>query len=457
MELSASNLHQHALPPGGSERKREFNELDFFADTRSLKELKQDIKKQTSSNIQSHHHVNTSLNLRTTNSGRKDKGIMNQQVADARAEMERINIENQRLKGMINQLNNSYHSLQMHLHTLIPQHRNQRIEGGPVARQFMDLGQSRMTFEEGEELSERMESTIVESMEKKSSRDQTFPVNSDRKLDRNIQRQKFSSSSGDGDRAEEFLSIVRKARVSVRVRSDTAVISDGCHWRKYGQKMAKGNPCPRAYYRCTMGSGCPVRKQVQRCPEDISILVTTYEGNHNHPLPPAAMAMASTISTAASMLLSGSMPSSESDGLLPNQNFFAKSIHPCPPNLVTLSASAPFPTVTLDLTHIPNQRPLNRVHVPYNPASVPQMLGNHLQFMSLLSSQLGNGPTHMVHNQIPINSMADTVGSATAAITAGPNFSTALAAAITSIIGNVQQNNSGNSNSAATTNSRDNI
>ncbi|KAH6803912.1 hypothetical protein C2S51_032159 [Perilla frutescens var. frutescens] len=57
---------------------------------------------------------------------------------------------------------------------------------------------------------------------------------------------------------------------------------DDYSWRKYGQKPIKGSPHPRGYYKCSSVRGCPARKHVERAVDDPTMLIVTYEGEHNH-------------------------------------------------------------------------------------------------------------------------------------------------------------------------------
>nr|QGQ64067.1 WRKY transcription factor 44 [Santalum album] len=76
----------------------------------------------------------------------------------------------------------------------------------------------------------------------------------------------------------------REPRVVVQTLSEVDILDDGYRWRKYGQKVVKGNPNPRSYYKCT-NAGCPVRKHVERASHDLKAVITTYEGKHNHDVP----------------------------------------------------------------------------------------------------------------------------------------------------------------------------
>ncbi|CAL5206282.1 unnamed protein product [Lathyrus oleraceus] len=85
-------------------------------------------------------------------------------------------------------------------------------------------------------------------------------------------------------RLEHFPTAKKPLQVFVKTHpnDESLMVKDGYQWRKYGQKVTKDNASPRAYFRCSMAPSCPAKKKVQKSLHDKSIIVATYDGEHNH-------------------------------------------------------------------------------------------------------------------------------------------------------------------------------
>ncbi|KAE8661309.1 cell division cycle protein 48-like protein [Hibiscus syriacus] len=303
------------------------------------------------------------------------------ELESAKAEMGEVKEENGRLKKMLEKIQENYKSLQSSFNEILQQGATKKSPTSLVSSSpelelvSLSLGRSSPIKDDPElkpSLALGLDSNSQFSTPGNSSEDGTAETWPPSKI------KKTTTRNGDEDQQNH----VKRARVSVRTRCDAPTMNDGCQWRKYGQKTSKGNPCPRAYYRCTVAPGW----------------------NHNHPLPFSATAMASTTSAAASMLLSGSSTSqqglnSTATTTLSNQvlNGFNFNLHDNSttrqfylPN--STSSSPLFPTITLDLTSSqpPSSNYFNRFSTNF-----PSFPSTSLNFSSsesnILPAVWGNG------------------------------------------------------------------
>ncbi|XP_028793940.1 probable WRKY transcription factor 32 isoform X2 [Neltuma alba] len=112
--------------------------------------------------------------------------------------------------------------------------------------------------------------------------------------------------NGDLTNLDSHVGPGKKSKFVVHAAGDVGISGDGYRWRKYGQKMVRGNSHPRNYYRCT-SAGCPVRKQIETAVDDPTAVIITYKGAHNHdqPVPrkrqgPPSAPLVATIAPASS-------------------------------------------------------------------------------------------------------------------------------------------------------------
>ncbi|KAM0942693.1 putative transcription factor WRKY family [Dioscorea sansibarensis] len=192
------------------------------------------------------------------------KSLIKEEVGALRAELNRASEENERLTEMLQTMHANYRSLQSKMAELMNESSEKRSVSASASASPVRKRKS-------------------ESLETNSN---IVADNPNGMINFVRYHNEMTSSC---DSLKQFKDDPRPKISKVYVRTDasdsTLIVKDGYQWRKYGQKVTRDNPCPRAYFRCAFAPACQVKKKVQKSAVDQSILVATYEGEHTHGQP----------------------------------------------------------------------------------------------------------------------------------------------------------------------------
>ncbi|KAI3908826.1 hypothetical protein MKW98_029376 [Papaver atlanticum] len=162
----------------------------------------------------------------------------------------------------------------------------------------------------------------------------------------------------------------REPRFAFMTKSEVDHLEDGYRWRKYGQKAVKNSIYPRSYYRCTTQK-CTVKKRVERSFQDPAVVITTYEGQHNHQSP-------ATLRGNAARLLAPSMLTSSSPFV---------GLSSFPPRHQDLMLRVPSSSFTNDNNQVHDHKSSNYMYPQHNLTTTATVL--HQQQLRVLPADYG--------------------------------------------------------------------
>ncbi|KAJ4874383.1 putative WRKY transcription factor 40 [Raphanus sativus] len=169
-------------------------------------------------------------------------------------ELKRVNAENKKLSEMLTLMCENYNVLRKQLMEYV--NKSERDQTSPPKKRKSPARDDAVS------------SAVIGGLSESSSTDQDDQYICKKQREETVVKEKVS-----------------RVYYKTEASDTTLVVKDGYQWRKYGQKVTRDNPSPRAYFKCACAPSCSVKKKVQRSVEDQSVLVATYEGEHNHPMP----------------------------------------------------------------------------------------------------------------------------------------------------------------------------